>query len=87
MLTSTLREKCPYSEFFWSLLFRIRTEHRDSPYSVQMRENTDQKNSEYEHFSGSAIVVSEVNDNPEMSLICWFQYPYSFHTSNNAYQI
>ena len=35
----SLREKCPYSEFF-----------RFSPYSVRMRENADQKNSEYRHF-------------------------------------
>ena len=38
MVKYTLREKCPYSEFF-------------GPYSVQMRENTDQKNFEYEHFT------------------------------------
>ena len=39
---------------FWSIFCRIRTEYREirsiSPYSVQMWENTDQKNSEYEHF-------------------------------------
>ena len=50
-----LREKCPYSEIFWSVFSRIRTEYgeilRTSPYLVQMRENTDQKNSEYGHFS------------------------------------
>ena len=46
----TLCEKCPYSEFFWSVFSRIRT---ISPYSVRMWENTDQKNSEYEHFSRS----------------------------------
>ena len=39
----TLREKCPYSEFFRSVFSRsIRS---ISPYSVRMRENTDQKNS------------------------------------------
>ena len=47
-------EKCPYLEFFWSVCPRIRTEHREtlriSPYLVRMRENTEQKNSEYEHF-------------------------------------
>ena len=46
----TRREKCPYSEFFWSVFSRIRIEYgeilRISPYSVWMRENTDQKNSE-----------------------------------------
>ena len=36
-----LRDKCPYSGFFWS--------------AFQMRENTDQKNSEYGQFSGSVL--------------------------------
>ena len=49
-----LREKCPYSELFWPLFSRIRTEYGEiqsiSPYSVRVRENTDQNNSEYEHF-------------------------------------
>ena len=45
MGTLTLREKCPYSELFWSAFSRIRTR-----YSVQMRENADQYNSEYGHF-------------------------------------
>ena len=52
-----LREKCSYSEFFWSVFPRIRAEHETirsiSPYSVQKQENTDQKNSEYGHFSRS----------------------------------
>ena len=59
--SNTLREKCPYSEFLWSLFSSIRTEYGDilciSPYSVRMRENTDQKNSEYEHFSHSDGVL------------------------------
>ena len=52
--TYTLHEKCPYSEFFWPVFSYTRTEYGEirsiSPYSVQMRENTDQKNSEYGHF-------------------------------------
>ena len=56
--TSTLREKCLYSEFFWSVFFRIQTEYgeilRISPYSDQMHENTHQKNSEYGHILRSA---------------------------------
>ena len=48
---------CPYSESFWSIFSRIRTEYGEilciSPYSVRMQENTDQKNSEYGHFSRS----------------------------------
>ena len=42
----SLREKCPYSEFFWSVISRIWTKYREirsiSPYSAQMRKNTDQ---------------------------------------------
>ena len=48
-----MREKCLYSEFFCSVFSRIQTEYRDLlsklPYSAQMRENTNQKNSEYGH--------------------------------------
>ena len=54
----TLREKCPYSQFFWSVFSRVWTAYGEirsiSPYSVRMRENTDQKNSEYGHFTCSA---------------------------------
>ena len=39
--------------FFWSVFSRIQTEYEEirsiSPYSVRIRENTDQKNSEYGH--------------------------------------
>ena len=49
-----MRKKCPYSELFWSVFSRIRTEYGEmrsiSPYSVRMGENTDQNNSEYGHF-------------------------------------
>ena len=42
---------------FWSLFPHIRTEYWDtrsiSPCPVQMQENTNRKNSEYGHFSGS----------------------------------
>ena len=52
-IKNSLREKCPYLGFFWFVFSRIRTEYvslRVSPYSVQMREDTDQKNSKYGHF-------------------------------------
>ena len=59
-VTFTLREKCPYSELFWSVLSHIWTEYgeilRVSPYSVRMRENTDQNNSECVHFLCMAII-------------------------------
>ena len=52
-----LREKCPHLEFFRLVFSRIRTEYREihstSPNLVQMRENTDQKNSSYGHLSRS----------------------------------
>ena len=42
---------CPYSELYWSAFSRIWTE-----YLVRMRENADQNNSDYEHFSSSVNV-------------------------------
>ena len=55
------REKCPYSELFWSVYFRIRTEYGEiriiSLHSVLMRENTDQNNSEYGHLLHSGCLV------------------------------
>ena len=55
---TSLREKYQYSKFFWSVLSHIQIEYGEirsiSPYSVWMRGNSHQKNSEYEHFSRSA---------------------------------
>ena len=55
----TLREKCSYSLSFSGLYFSafgLNTEMLCiSPYSVRMRENNDQKNSEYGHFPRSVI--------------------------------
>ena len=60
----SLRERCPYSELFWFAFFRIRTEYGEirsiqsiSPYSVQIRENADQNNSEYGHFLRSVCFL------------------------------
>ena len=54
---------CPYSEFYWSAFSRIWTEYEEilriSPYSVRMRENTEQKNSEYGHFLCSELFCGE----------------------------
>ena len=48
---------CLYLELFWSIFPRIWTENTEirstSPYSVEMRENADQNNSEYGHISRS----------------------------------
>ena len=50
-----LHEKCPYLEFSWSVFPGNWTKYgevpRIPPYLGRMRENTDQKNSEYGHFS------------------------------------
>ena len=58
-LTYALCEKYPHSECLWSVFSRIRTEYgeilRNSPYSVQLWENTDQKNSDCGHFSLSEV--------------------------------
>ena len=65
LYSHTLREKCPYSELFWSAFSRIRTEKREilhiSLYSVRMRENADQNNSECGHFLRSDICCSYKN--------------------------
>ena len=56
--------KSLYSEFSWSVFCRIRTEYGEiqstSPYSVQMQENTGQKNYEYGLFSRSDRYILEV---------------------------
>ena len=53
-MSLTPRKKYPYSELFWSAFLRIRTEQGEiqsiSPYSLRIRENTDQNNSKYGHF-------------------------------------
>ena len=53
----SMHKKCLYSELFWFVFSRIRTEYREirsTPYSVRMLKNADQNNSEYGPFSGSA---------------------------------
>ena len=49
LLNPNTLKKCPYSELFSSVFFRIRTEYgemlRISPYSVRMWESTEQNNS------------------------------------------
>ena len=43
-----------------------------SPYSVRMRENTDQKNSEYGHFSQSESFVKISHFHTNLLLSQWF---------------
>ena len=53
---------CPYLEFFWSVFPHIWTEYGEirslSIYSVRMREDKDQKNSEYWCFSRSVHLIN-----------------------------
>ena len=57
-------KKCLNSELFWSVFSRIRTEYWDiqsiSLYSVRMRENANQRNSEYGHFSRSETLLETI---------------------------
>ena len=66
----TLRKKCLLSEFFWSVFSRIRTEGGEirsiSLYSTEMQENTDQKNSEYEHFLRSVVIFFNLVSPPTL---------------------
>ena len=68
-LNKTLREKCRYSGLFWSAFSRIWTDYgeilRMSPYSIRMRENEDQNNSEYGHFLRSEICENKTVDEQE----------------------
>ena len=61
---NSLREKCPYSDLFWSAFSRLRTEYGEilgiSPYSVQMREKADQNNFKYGHFLRSDYLLSTI---------------------------
>ena len=56
-LSYSLRKKRSCSELFWSVFSHIPTEYGEirsiSTFSVRMRENADQDNSEYGHFSRS----------------------------------
>ena len=71
-----LRKKCPYSELFWSVFSNIRTEYGEIRsiflYSVQMRKNTNQNNSEYGHFScseGYDLLRNNTGNFPLLNLV------------------
>ena len=59
--SGALRGKCPNMEFSWSVFYCSWTEYvgllRKSPYSVQMQENTDQKNSIFGQFLRSGGIT------------------------------
>ena len=70
----SLREKCRYSEVFWSAFSHIWIEYLEivliSPYSVKMQENADHKNYKYRHFSLSACFDLCFCSLPNTSLYC-----------------
>ena len=66
-----LRKKCPHSELFLSLFFRIRT-----LYSVRMRENTDQNNSKYGYILRSIRLLN--NPINRAILAKAFSFPLAF---------
>ena len=75
-LKTSLREKCPYSDLFWSSFSCIWTEYGEilsiSPYSVRMWENVDQNNSDYGHFLRSALMYK--TDTLDICSSCHFGY-------------
>ena len=62
MTYDALREKCPYSELFWSVFSGIWM-RSVSTYLIRLRENMDQNNSKNRHFSRSdgyhCILINE----------------------------
>ena len=71
---STLRKKCPYSELFWPAFSCILTKYGEilSPYSFRMRENADQNDSEYGHFSRSDTLPNRCKF--EIQLCKWYKF-------------
>ena len=71
--TYLLRENFPYSHLFWSVFRCIRTEYgeifRISLYSVWMRKNTDQNNSEYGNYLRSHYSVMKFPNKRELQEI------------------
>ena len=79
----TLREKCPCSELFWSAFSPIRTEYGQilhiSHYSIRMRENADQNNSEYGHFLRSG------NGNKSDNIIVDSSHPFNCSLNKKSF--
>ena len=73
--------------YFWSVFSRIQAEYGEirsiSRYSVRMRENTDQKNSEYGRFSRSGLFFSK-NTDPKTDWTKTYSEP--CETSNNYFR-
>ena len=72
---SSLREKCPYLELFWSAFRRIGTKYgeipRISPYSVRMLEKTVRNYYEYGHFLLSVCESYFLIVHSWTAITCW----------------
>ena len=79
LILDALPKKRPYSELLWPAFSCIRTKCGEirsiSPYSVRMRENADQNNSEYRHFphSDALVVCCGVSS---VYVVLWYYGPY-----------
>ena len=99
---NALRKKCLYLMLFWSILSLIWTKCgkilRISPYSVRMRENTDQNYSKYGHFLRSDVNKSRLINDPLVKFIlsfiirereifhyCYYHYCWSFSFKENTF--
>ena len=80
----SLRKKYLYLELFWSVFSSIRTEYgvilRVSPYSVGMRENMNQNNSEYEHLLHNVYIPVLTNLSQ-----CFISIPLKHVTKPNVF--
>ena len=79
LILDALRKKRPYSELLWPAFSCIRTKCGEirsiSPYSERLRENADQNNSEYRHFShcDALVVCCGVSS---VYVVLWYYGPY-----------
>ena len=74
-MSITLHKKFSYWQLFWSVFSRIQTE-----YSVRVRENIDQNNSEYGHFSRSVRHQFDIQQY-YMNILCTFDFIHVFTES------
>ena len=74
-MSITLHKKFSYCELFWSVFSRIQTE-----YSARVREDIDQNNSEYGHFSRSVRHQFDIQQ-CYMNILCTFDFIHVFTES------
>ena len=81
---SILRKKCPYSEFFWSVFFRILTEYGEilsiSLYSVRMGKMRTRKSPNTDSVMFSAVQCHQSNEQPYLVAVCYKESMLVFQT-------